>query len=133
MSSNDEPHHGDERAADRPVYRVDAVRLLRILLFGAVLPILLLIVLDVYSGLLPLLTILGLFIFIPAGSFFIIRAALEEFSKVVADVAPPDDEDDDARSIGANDEGAASREAGPDQVSTSKTALCAPSADVQAI
>ena len=66
---------------------------MRILLLTAVVPLSLLIALDILAGLLPLLTIMGLCIFIPAGSFFIVRAALDEFSRVVDEVAPVIDED----------------------------------------
>jgi hypothetical protein len=81
--------------------------LLRILLLTAVVPLSLLIVLDILAGLLPLLTILGLLIFIPAGSFFIVRASLDEFSRVIDEAAPVLD----GAEAGADDEAVASQRA----------------------
>ena len=72
--------------------RVNSGRLLKILLVSAIVPLSLLLLLDVVSGLLPLLTLVGLLIFIPAGSFFIVRAALDEFSQVIEEVAPVEPE-----------------------------------------
>ena len=78
--------------------RVNTKRLLTVLLLAGVIPLSLLIGLDVLLGWVPLLTLVGLVIFIPLGSFLVIRTALEEFSRIIEDVAPvePDETDGDA-------------------------------------
>ena len=78
--------------------RVNTKRLLTVLLLAGVMPLSLLIGLDVLLGWMPLLTLVGLVIFIPLGSFLVIRTALEEFSRIIEDVAPvePDETDGDA-------------------------------------
>ena len=78
--------------------RVNTKRLLTVLLLAGVIPLSLLIGLDVLLGWVPLLTLIGLIIFIPLGSFLVIRTALEEFSRIIEDVAPvePDETDGDA-------------------------------------
>ena len=78
--------------------RVNTKRLLTVLLLAGVIPLSLLIGLDVLLGWVPLLTLVGLVIFIPLGSFLVIRTALEEFSRIIEDVAPvePDETEGDA-------------------------------------
>lgn len=66
------------------------------LLVSGVIPLSLLIAVDVLAGWVPLLTLVGLLIFIPLGSFLVIRTALEEFSRIIEDVAPADPEESDA-------------------------------------
>ena len=72
--------------------RVDVRRLLLILLLIVMLPLTGALMFDLALGSWPLLTIFGAVIVLPAGTFFLSRAALNEMNKVIAEVAPPDDE-----------------------------------------
>lgn len=90
--------------------RVDVRRLLRVLLFAGVLPLTALILIDLAVGLWPILTIFGAAVVLPLGSFLVSRAALDEFNRVIEEVAPLEDaleeealEDELAGSNASND------------------------------
>ena len=72
--------------------RVDVRRLLRVLLLAGVFPLTALILTDLAVGLWPILTIFGTAVVLPLGSFLVSRAALDEFNKVIEEVAPLEDE-----------------------------------------
>lgn len=85
-----------EQRPEATAERVNIKRLLTVLLVSGVIPLSLLIAVDVLAGWVPLLTLVGLLIFIPLGSFLVIRTALEEFSRIIEDVAPADPDESDA-------------------------------------
>lgn len=87
-----------------PHPRINLKRLVTVLLLSGVVPLSLLIALDIVVGWLPLLTIVGLLIFVPLGSFLVVRTALEEFTRIIDDAAPaePEDKDDESdEAVGA--------------------------------
>lgn len=72
--------------------RVDVRRLLLILLLVVMLPLTVALLLDLALGSWPLLTVFCALLVLPAGTFFLSRAALNEMNKVIEEVAPPDTE-----------------------------------------
>ena len=84
--------------------RVDIRRLLRVLLFAGIVPLIFLIWIDLASGYWPIFTLAGIAIFLPLGSFLVGRAALDEMNKVIDEVAPLEEElDEDADDEGSLD------------------------------
>ncbi len=81
--------------------RVDVRRLLKVLLLSMLLPLGAMIVLDYFVGTWPFLTIISLAVILPIGTLLTSRAALTEMNKVIAEVAPPDDDDVDRDMIDA--------------------------------
>ena len=77
--------------------RVDVKRLFRVLFFSTVLPFSVMLLLDYSSGLWPILALFSVVIVLPIGTFFTSRAALDEMTKVIAEVAPPESDDIDDR------------------------------------
>ena len=75
--------------------RVDVHRLLRVLFFSTVFPLSVMLLLDYYSELWPVLALFSLVIILPIGTFLTSRAALDEMNKVIAEVAPPESDDID--------------------------------------
>ena len=61
------------------------------MLVAFIVPIGALFLIDLLLGTLPIATLFGLIIFVPVGSFFVIRAALDEMNRVIDDVAPQED------------------------------------------
>jgi len=68
--------------------RLNARRLLMILMFSLILPVLVCVVIDILFDLMPLLTIISSTICIPLASLLIIKITLSEFDRVIQDVAP---------------------------------------------
>lgn len=77
-----------------PAARIDLRRLLTLLLVWVVMPLALTFSLDLLLDTLPILTIVGLLIAVPVGGYFVMRAALQEMDRVIAQVAPPSPEPD---------------------------------------
>ena len=81
--------------------RVDVRRLLKVLLLSMLLPLGAMTVLDYFVGTWPFLTIISLAVILPIGTLLTSRAALTEMNRVIAEVAPPDDDDVDRDMIDA--------------------------------
>ena len=77
--------------------RVDVKRLLRVLFFSTVFPFSVMLLVDYYSGLWPVLALFSLVIILPIGTFLTSRAALDEMNKVIAEVAPTESDEIDER------------------------------------
>ena len=74
-------------------------RLSKVLFLSVLLPISAALLLDFSLGTLPVITVVAILIFIPAGAFFVIRATLDEFDKVVREVAPEESTHQDSSGI----------------------------------
>ena len=72
--------------------RVNIRRLLFVLLLGVIFPICTALLIDLSFDTLPFATIAALVIFLPLGAFWLSRVSLGEFNRVIAEVAPEDDD-----------------------------------------
>ena len=81
--------------------RVDVQRLLKVLFLSMVLTLSVVILIDYFVGTWPFLTIISLALILPIGTLFGSRAALAEMNKVIAEVAPPDDDNVDSNVVDA--------------------------------
>jgi len=69
--------------------RIDWRKLLLPFLFIMVLPSIAAFLLDFWLGSLPFITIAAILICFPTATFLVIRKALKEMNRVIAEVAPP--------------------------------------------
>ena len=70
------------------VVRIDVRRLAKMLLLWELLPISIVVLIDFSAQTFPILTLAATLIIIPFSSFFVLRAALSEFDRVIQEVAP---------------------------------------------
>jgi hypothetical protein len=74
--------------------RINIYRLSMGVLVSLVFPFLLVMLFDLYFGWMPLLPSIASIILIPISSFFVIRAVVAEFERVIQVVAPQISEND---------------------------------------
>jgi hypothetical protein len=68
--------------------RIDLWRALKALLLTLVLPLVAAVLIDVTTGLMPIVTIVAVVIFIPVATIVVNRTVLAEFERIVRIVAP---------------------------------------------
>jgi F0F1-type ATP synthase assembly protein I len=80
---------GNDSNAVKTTARIDWRKLLLLTLLVMVLPTISALLLDGWLGTLPLITIVAILICFPTAIFLVIRIALLEMERVIAEVAPP--------------------------------------------
>lgn len=73
--------------------RIDIVRLIKLMSFSLVKPVLFGLLIDSAWGIFPWVTIVVSVVFIPVSTVLVVRAALHEFDQVIQQVAPENPED----------------------------------------
>ena len=76
------------RRAQQPPPRIDVWRLGKRMLLALMLPMLIAIVVDVLAGTWPFVTLLTAAFRFPIAGFLVMRAAVQEMQKVIAEIAP---------------------------------------------
>ncbi len=82
-----------EQAAVKPTARIDWRKLLVPSLFVMVLPTITALLVDRWLGTLPYITIGAIVICFPIATVWVIRVALQELDRVIAEVTPPEQEE----------------------------------------
>ncbi len=78
----------DEETTQGATPRIDVRRALKVLVLALVLPVGVAVLLDLTTGLLPILTIVAALICIPLATILVNRTVLAEMDRVIALVAP---------------------------------------------
>jgi hypothetical protein len=78
-----------EHTVGKATAQIDWRKLLLPTLFVMVLPTIAAVVLDMWLGTLPLITIAAIVICFPLSTFLVTKIALSEMDRVIAEVAPP--------------------------------------------
>jgi F0F1-type ATP synthase assembly protein I len=79
----------EEQTVVKASARIDWRKLLLPTLFVMVLPTISAFLLDKWLGSLPFITIAAILVCFPTATFLVIRIALQEMDRVIAEVAPP--------------------------------------------
>jgi hypothetical protein len=79
----------EEQTVVKETVRIDWRKLLRLSLMIMVLPTVSAILLDMWFKTVPYITIIAIIICFPAATILVVRSALSEMDRVIAEVAPP--------------------------------------------
>lgn len=94
-----------EPTVNKATARIDWRKLLVPSLFIMVLPTLMALLADKWLGTLPFITIAAIVICFPLATVIVLRIALQEMDRVIAEVAPPLEWTPDEDEAGANEAG----------------------------
>jgi hypothetical protein len=96
-----------------PETRLNLRRLASALFLGVILPISIALLIDLMLGTLPLVTIVGIVIFMPLGALWLGRVSLSELNRVIDVVAPVEDPASDVDEAAADETAADEAGSGP--------------------